>query len=259
MRGVHSFGQELRTCVLPGIHVAETLMPAGLVLPEHAHDPGQVCFILEGTYSEELAGGEHLLRPGDIQFHSPGERHANSVAAGGALTLLISVDRERWIDVVARRPFCSPVLDEIGREVRKELARQDPASSAALEGLSLVLLSRLARLELQGGAREPQWVREAVFRIERDYDRPMSLSSVAEDAGVHRATLAAAFRRFRGTSVGELIRSVRIARAREALAGTNAPIAEVAQQTGFADQAHLGRVFKRMTGMTPGDFRRRGG
>ena len=175
-----------------------------------------------------------------MQFHAPGEAHANSFRSEGALTLLISVDRARWID--ARLPL----LDKIASDARRELGRD-----AALESLSLLLLSRI---DIFG--REPDWFREAELEIEERYDRPISLTTLADHVGIHRATLAAAFRRFRQTSVGELIRSVRVARASDALASTRAPIDEIAQQTGFADQAHLSRVFKRVTGMTPGQFRR---
>ena len=251
MLGVHSFGNELRAVALSGIHVAETAMPPHLVLAGHAHEPGQICFVLEGEYRERIYGGESDILPGDVQFHSPGEWHENIFSTGGALALLISVDRDRWVDVPARRPFRSRLLAGIAADVRRELERHDAGSAGALEALSLLLLSELPRL-----TSEPEWLRHAAFRIEQQFARPISLSSVATEVGVHRATLAAAFRRFRGTSVGELIRSVRVARAREALSQTQAPIDEVAQQCGFADQAHLTRVFKRLTGVTPGEFRR---
>lgn len=103
---------------------------------------------------------------------------------------------------------------------------------------------------------EPRWLHDAVALIERHYQRRLSLAVVARAVGVPRATMATAFRRCRGKSVGMLIREVRIRRATEILIGTAAPIHEVAQQTGFFDQAHFARVFRRLTGTTPIAFRR---
>lgn len=230
-------------------------MPGGLILTRHAHRPGQVCFVLEGGYRERTIDGDSMLRPGDILFHAPGEWHTNAFPSDDTLALLISVEPRRWLETSGRRPFRSAMLAAIARQVRMELTREDAASTTALEGLSLLLLSRLARLS--SPVSEPWWVGEAVLRIESRFHGPISLSSLAGELGIHRATLAAGFRRFRRTSVGEHIRTVRVARASEELVRSRAPIDEIAQRTGFADQAHLGRVFKSLTGLTPGEYRRR--
>ncbi len=69
-------------------------MPAGLRLAEHAHDSGQICFVLEGEYREN----EQVLRAGMMHVRAPGELHANAFAPDDdALTLLISIDPKRWI------------------------------------------------------------------------------------------------------------------------------------------------------------------
>lgn len=103
---------------------------------------------------------------------------------------------------------------------------------------------------------EPRWFRDAVAFIERNYEDRLSLSVVAQNVGVPRTTVSEAFRRCRRKSVGAVIRDVRIRRAAEFLLGTRAPIHDIAQQTGFFDQAHFGRTFRRVTGKTPAEFRR---
>ena len=91
--------------------------------------------------------------------------------------------------------------------------------------------------------------------IETHATEALSLAQVANEVGVHRATLAAAFRRFRQMSVGESIRQQRIYRVMHALVSTKMPLGEIAIEHGFSDQAHKGRVFRRATGMTPGAYR----
>ena len=257
MLGIHSYGEELRSCEFGDIRVSETQMSAGLVLPEHAHASGQICFVLEGSYRERTREGDHWLHAGDIQFHAPGESHANTFSSENALTILISIDPCRWIDIATRRPLPRlSLLDDVCREVRAELKREDATSAVALEGLALLSMARLARLPPQFAA-EPQFLLGAVARIQETYHRTISLSSIAGDVGVHRATLAAAFRRFRETSVGGFIRATRVRNAAVALTGGRGPLAEIAQQSGFSDQAHFSRVFKKLTGMTPDEYRRR--
>ena len=213
-----NFGNDLRVWTLDGLRVSETLMPAGLQLEAHAHDAGQICFVLEGTYVEQLAGIDRVLRPGAMHVRAPGELHANTFESE-VLTLLISVDPDRW-----------QMADGRWQNLLPSAICHPPSTF------------------------EPEWLGDAVSLIERRYAEPLSLSSIATSIGVGRGALAHAFRRYRETSVGESIRAVRVARAK-ALLTTSMPIAEIALACGFHDQAHFTRVFRRVTGLTPGAYR----
>lgn len=69
--------------------------------------------------------------------------------------------------------------------------------------------------------------------------------------------LARCFRRFYGCAPGDYLRLCRVGRARALLADPGLTLAEIAVRTGFVDQSHLHRAFKRSFGVTPGEFRRR--
>lgn len=238
-----SFGSDLRTCDLGGIRVSETLMPAGLRLAEHAHDSGQICFVLEGEYREN----ERLLSAGMMHVRAPGELHANAFAPDDdALTLLISIDPGRWIAAPHR---AMRMLTDVASEMRREMRRGDDAARAALEGLSMLTLARVARM-----TDEPEWLGDAIAYIERHYAEPLTLARVAAAMGLGRSTLSMAFRRCRNSSVGKTIRAIRVARAK-ALLEERMPLAEVAFRCGFHDQAHFTRVFRALAGTTPGDYR----
>lgn len=257
--GATTSGSVLRGRDLGGMSVEEALMPAGLAVPEHRHDGAQVYFLLEGEYSETLRGKEHRLHPGAAWFRPPGETHRNAVlGTEPALTLILTVDENRCASL-ARRPagsLSSLLLDEARRELLRELHSGDPAAALAVEGWALLLLSRVERLGERTEAGAPEWLQEAVSYLGRRYGESVSLSSAAAHVGVHPATLAAAFRRFRSTSVGEYVRELRLAHARSALERTRRPLEEVAAEAGFFDQAHLGRLFRRRFGVTPAAYRR---
>jgi AraC-like DNA-binding protein len=255
-KGVHSFGNELRWCQLDGIRISETLMPSGLRLGEHSHEAGQICFVLEGEYRECVGDGDHRLYPGAVQFHAPGESHSNIFSSkSDALTLLISIDPDRWIHITKRRPIATDaILRDCICEIRRELGQLGDARRAALEGWALVSLSALARRDnIDSG--EPKWLREAVAVINQRVAEPLSLSTVAAAVGVHRGTLAAAFRRFKNISVGEFIRDQRVRYVMRELVSSKMPLCEIATKCGFYDQAHMGRLFRRAVGISPGVYR----
>jgi AraC-like DNA-binding protein len=246
--------------------VAEVSMPAGLHLPRHAHGSGQLVFVLEGSYRERWMSrkGERIdLRPGSVLYRPPAEPHANVFGDEDVLALTVSYHPDRLAGLPGRRPVTLPsLLVDLQRRIATELRahhRGDAASSTALEGLALLLLARLERSAGSGEpAGRPDWLGDAVRFVERRHAEPISLASVAAAVGRHRTTVAAAFRRHLGRSVGEVLRDVRLGRAIEEIRSTDRPLAEIALVCGFYDQAHMGRLLKRATGRTPGAIRRRG-
>ncbi len=238
-------------------------MPAGLRLPRHAHGTGQLVFVLEGSYREswERRRSEGIdLAPGSVLYRPPDEPHVNVFGPDDVLALTVSYHRDRLAALgSARGPASLPaLLDDLRPRIENELRRRDGASRTALEGLALLLLARLERFggAFGGSGHPPEWLADAVRFIERRHAAPISLATVAEAVGCHRATVSAGFRCHLGRSVGRVIRDVRVGRALDAIRSSKRPLAEIAAACGFSDQAHMGRLIKRSTGRTPGAIRR---
>ena len=73
--------------------------------------------------------------------------------------------------------------------------------------------------------------------------------------GTSRRLAELRFRQLKGTSIGAFILSTRIAQVQWLLKTTNLPIAEIARNCGFANASYMTRSFKRITGLTPTEWR----
>jgi len=138
-----------------------------------------------------------------------------------------------------------------------ELRASDAAAPLAAEGFALELLAattREARVERSPG-RPPAWLRTAEELLRARLTDRIGLGELAETVGVHPTYLARAFRTHYGLSVGEYGRRLRLAWAAAELARTDTPLAEIAAGSGFADQSHFTRVFRRQVGTTPARYR----
>ncbi len=71
------------------------------------------------------------------------------------------------------------------------------------------------------------------------------------------AEFATCLRQVTGRSFRNYLNQYRVERAQTALAETNCPISEIAQEMGFCDQSYFGTVFHKFTGMTPLAYRHR--
>jgi AraC-like DNA-binding protein len=101
---------------------------------------------------------------------------------------------------------------------------------------------------------EPRAVTWAREFLEANAAEDVSLAQLAEAAGLSPFHLARVFREAVGLPPHAYLDQVRVERAKRLLAA-GLPIARAAAEVGFADQSHLTRRFKRLVGVTPGQYR----
>lgn len=88
-------------------------------------------------------------------------------------------------------------------------------------------------------------------------DGQILVGDIAAACGVSRSHFIRGFRAATGVTPYHWLLRQRVARARDLLVQSDLPIADVAVSCGFSDQSHMTRVFTRITGSTPGAWRRR--
>ena len=103
----------------------------------------------------------------------------------------------------------------------------------------------------------PPGIKRAVERLEKDFAEDLSLSGLASLAKMSRSHFALMFRQLTGHTPHQYLLLVRLNHARKLIGQRNPSLslAEIAATTGFCDQAHLNRHFRRFFGTTPAAFR----
>lgn len=99
-------------------------------------------------------------------------------------------------------------------------------------------------------------IRACLEFIHKNYTKKLSLEQLAQHAGVHPNYLCAKFRAVKGQSVFSYICELRIDHAKRLLSTTQAPINEVARQSGFSDISAFRVKFKKICGMTPKEYQK---
>ena len=102
----------------------------------------------------------------------------------------------------------------------------------------------------------PYVVQEALRYVDSHRGGPFNIKDIAASLRCHPDFLSRAFKKHTGTELSLHIRKARVDHAKEILADPKALIDEAAEQAGFTDRAHLTKVFRRLTGQTPGQYQR---
>ena len=241
-------GSCVRTRQIGAFALTLTRYDRAASLPLHEHDQAYVTVVLSGAYRELANGVTRDCVTQSIVVHAPGERHSNVFGDRSATCLNVHGGTFERSTVLR-----TPAAAGIAAKLREEFRRPDHVSAMVVEALMLELFA--ASVRHRESDRAPSWLREVRRTLERDFREAFGLDALAASVNIHPTHLARAFRRHYGPTIGEFLRDLRVAYARNRLA-SGAPLQEIALDAGFADQSHFTRTFRRLTGMTPAHFRR---
>jgi AraC-like DNA-binding protein len=96
----------------------------------------------------------------------------------------------------------------------------------------------------------------AIHYLEQRYREHVQLSELVEHCGLSSTHIHRLFQRLLRMSPAEYLLALRLQEARRLLATTDKPLSAIAVSTGFFDQSHFTKRFRKVTGMTPTQFRK---
>jgi AraC family transcriptional regulator len=244
-------------------HLTEACYERETVVPIHDHDRSGWTLTLDGTYTERFPQREYVAPAGSVLGKPAAARHSNRYGPRGARCFLIGVETEhpathRGFARALRKVSFYPQgpVPAIVRRMHREFTMRDAAWPLVLEGLILELAANAVRLTVRAPRRPaPRWLVRVREQLDAAFTNTPRFAELAATAGVHPVHLSRAFHATYGASPGEYLREIRIDHAKQLLGQSTVPISQVAAASGFCDQSHLSRAFRKATGMTPTVFR----
>lgn len=119
---------------------------------------------------------------------------------------------------------------------------------AAVEGIRSYLEAK--------GAEETKPVRAAKEYILKNFSKPLTLEEVAGHVGFSPVYFSGLFKRMTNQSFADYLTEVRLEEAKRMLKEENRSILEISQCVGYSDNKYFRKLFKKVTGMKPSDYRK---
>jgi AraC-like DNA-binding protein len=238
--------------------------------PRHSHDYYVISLIERGRQSFTHLGTKHRTPPGGLILINPGAVHTGEAAdAHGfelrALYPSVSLMETAVFELTGRQalPFFKGVL------VDHRWATNGISSlhKALLEGAGMLesesrlfwMMTQLIKQYADIGSseqhlgKEKQAIQQARHFIEEHFAENVSLQTLAQHVSLSPYYLLRAFRAEVGMPPYAYLESVRI-RHTQRLIRAGRSLAEVAAEVGFSSQSHMTRQFKKIIGVTPGQY-----
>jgi LacI family transcriptional regulator len=174
-----------------------------------------------------------------------------------AQVAVLGVDNDPLVTELVEVPLSSidSARERVGYEAAALLDRMMHGEPAPTQPMLIPPSRIVTRLSTDVLAVDDPEVADAMRFILVNFRRGISVDDVAAQANVSRRHLQDRFLKKTGRTIVEMIALQRIDRAKELLSETNAKIHVVAQQSGFSTGERMSKVFRRMVGLTPQQFR----
>lgn len=228
--------------------------------PMHAHDDWAVMIVDDGAVEYRLDRGEHQATTSALTLLPPGVPHdGRSATEGSSYRKRVLYLEPSWLPESAQGLAAkNPTLagDDLLTSARRVHAALEHSGDlmAAEHWLLAVRGQALAHL---GGAtpapRDAPLARRLRELLDGRLAEAFTIASAAEELGAHPSHLVRVFSRAYGIAPHRYLVARRVDLARRLLVDGHRP-ADAAALSGFHDQAHLTRHFRRVLGTTPGAF-----
>ncbi|WGS48948.1 AraC family transcriptional regulator [Paraburkholderia sp. D15] len=271
MTAAHRFQDSARywrTPLLPGADLLTAEYRDHQFAP-HWHDAYTIPVIVAGAEEYRYRGSHYVAEAGSVPIINPGELHTGSKAVEDGWRYRVMYAPVAFIhdlaSEIAGKPHSLPWFEpgvirdpDLARRLahahRLLEAGDDPlaAEAAMLDALS-TLLVRFSRTQPEPSRLAADDTRVALMqeRLTGDLTTAVALADVAQAAGLSPFHAARLFTQTTGLAPHAWRNQVRLQRALAPLrAGVS--VTEVAAASGFTDQSHFTRHFRRMFGVPPG-------
>lgn len=242
--------------------------------PDHLvrreHFPGhELIYCLAGAGYVRVGGATHRVGAGELVWvncHHPHEHGAVAEDPWEVYWVRIEGPRlEQMCTMLSADTW--PVLAGMGRaeaeavyrEIFTQMQSDAPESAPRLHAAvaQLLALACCARQRHEPEENVPAPLRKAVERMRLFYFEPHTVGELAELVGMSASHFARVFKAAFGTSPIDWLRRERISQAKRRLGDTEDAIQWIAQEVGYRDRFFFSKDFKKLTGFTPREYRRR--
>lgn len=257
-------GRILRKRNVADLILTETVYSPQARLEKHAHENAYFCAVLQGSYTEHYGRRQLECERRTLLFRPPNEIHQDVFHSAGGRCFIVEIGaqkierlREHSLKLEEAADFLDNSLSNLILRLNREFHLMDNSSVLSIEGLTLEIMAEATRRANFTERGVPYWLKQAREILQDGFLENPTLEKIALEVKVHPVHLASVFRQKYGCTVGEYIRRLRIEFAcREIANRKSISLAEIASASGFSDQSHFTRIFKRETGMTPAAYKK---
>lgn len=259
----------------------ESYASSGIVEVPEMENPAHVLILRTGSSSVvewRRLGREHRveLPPGSVSLLPAGLRDAAKVfrpMPGVASILQIQpaffdrrigeIAKGGRVELIRRNDLSDAQIARLMESLRADILAGSPSGPLFGESIAVALSAHIAKrystlpskLEAYRGGLSRSRLTLVLEYINANLSEKLELSLLAQVAGLNVFHFARAFKQSTGESPHQYVLRRRIEQAKDFLRSSRLSVIEASARTGFVDQSHFSKVFRRIVGVAPSEYR----
>ena len=249
------FGITDKSIKTESFNISITKHSAQSEIPTHAHSKPYLCLLASGVYKEK-SNTSDIITTGDILYRTANYEHSNCFLNQDSVCLNIEIDNE--IDFMSHNGFKLP-----SRESKHKSSLESyKVLFAVKHGLSNDLLniycyeSMLAHSGSLKNKGDLNWIKQVKEYINDNPLANISLQELSHLFGLHPNYIVRKFKDVTGMKLSDFLTKIRLEHSIIDLTQTEESLTNIALNSGFYDQSHFNRNFKKYFETTPKLFRK---
>ena len=193
----------------------------------------------------------HIIAP--VVRGADTDRHNTSVQSSGlwAISAGLAYNYQNDQELLEKGMMIYDALYSWAKYLQHEKHTQQP-----FENLLLDVFNKYLKIK-KDSKKIPVWAQELRETIQDQIDTNLTLKELSKNIDINPSYLSREFSKyFDDLSFGDYLRKQRIAKAIELMKEKEYSLTEIAYLTGFSDQSHFTRIFKKTEGLNPSVFRK---
>ncbi|WP_025689346.1 response regulator [Paenibacillus zanthoxyli] len=189
------------------------------------------------------------------------EEWTDSVAGSGVLTMSgLKAWEERLKHVLTKWRQEWAGSEEALSDGPSFLAGMDESGNFSIErwreGLKAHMLAMVGESKLSRSS-DSRMMREIRDYLDKNYQQEITLQHIADRFFLSRENVSRKFKQVTGENLSDYLTNLRIDKAKELLQNSEMRLSRIAELVGYEDEKYFSRVFKKATGLTPREYRKR--
>jgi AraC family transcriptional regulator len=214
--------------------------------------PGSVSLLPAGTRQ-----AARVFRP------QPGEASILQIRPGFLHRTVAEIARGGRVELTQQLDLHDGQIARLIESLRAEIAAGSPSGRLFGESIAMALSAHIAKrysvtetvLEEFRGGLSPSRLKRVLEHIDVNLADNLGLDQLAEIAGLNLYHFARGCKQSTGSTPHQHVLRRRIERAKEFLRDSRLSVLEASARTGFVDQSHFSKVFRRIVGVAPSEYR----
>lgn len=248
----------------------------------HSHSTFQLVYCTDGIVKITMLAGEHEIKAGEAIFLNSNVVHQDNVSTEGAYYSfnfskeLVSFGKNLPTEVLlnefAENPGCPcyifdekypwmrKILSDCEKLIELEKNKTDTYYYEVLHLLTGIMLQMLKNLPIPQNVvknHDEERMQKVLTFIEEHYSENITLDRMALVANISKSELLRLFHRTLECTPYQYLMAFRLRKASELLQKTAHSIGEISGEVGITNQSQFGSHFKKFTGYTPSEYRKR--